>query len=174
MSLATGFVVPEQFPVTLLCCAILCVECFGCGMYIGMKARPRTFTKEHMEQFKEEHQKAFPKGEPAVGGWPDAGDGRYSDKLPYKTWVEFNNAMRVHMNFVEMLPVILFTLILGGLFVPVVTMWVAIVNTVARLIYTYSYLTKGSNSRYLGAVAGSLPLYIILIWTVVKLFTLAF
>ena len=82
--------------------------------------------------------------------------------------------MRVHMNFVEMLPIILLTLVLGGVFVPVVTMWVAIVNTLARLIYTFMYVSKGSNSRVLGAVAGSLPLYVILIWTVIKLGTMAF
>ena len=60
-------------------------------------------------------------------GHPDAGDGRYSDKLPYKQWVEFNNAVRVHMNFVEMLPVIVVTFIFGGIFLPRVTMYAAII-----------------------------------------------
>ena len=80
--------------------------------------------------------------------------------------------MRVHQNFVEMLPLILTTLVLGGLFVPVVTMWVAIVNTAARIIYSYMYMTKGPNSRILGAVAGSLPLYVVLIWSIVKICTM--
>ena len=82
--------------------------------------------------------------------------------------------MRTHTNFVEMLPVIVFTLVLGGLFLPRVTMWVAIVNAIARIIYTVMYATKGSNSRIIGAVAGSLPLYVVLIWTIIKLFILAF
>ena len=73
-----------------------------------------------------------------------------------------------------MLPVIVFTLVLGGLFLPKVTMWVAIVNAFARIIYTVMYVAKGSNSRVIGAVAGSLPLYVVLIWTIVKLFILAF
>jgi len=29
------------------------------------------------------------------------GSGRYSEKLEYKEWFEFNNAQRVHVNFVE-------------------------------------------------------------------------
>ena len=82
--------------------------------------------------------------------------------------------MRTHTNFVEMLPVIVTTLVLGGLFLPRVTMWVSIVNAFARIIYTVMYVAKGSNSRVIGAVAGSLPLYLVLIWTIVKLFILAF
>ena len=105
-------------------------------------------------------------------GHPDAGDGRYSDKLPYKQWVEFNNAIRVHMNFVEMLPICVVTFIVGGIFVPKVTMYVAIIQAVARLIYTFMYLAKGSNSRYLGAISGSIPLYVLLIWIIVKLIML--
>ena len=167
-------VVPEQFPVTMLATAVICLECFLIGIVVVGPARGKAFTAEHMAKFKDEHEKAFPGSEPAARGYPDAGEGRYSDKLPYKQWVEFNNAMRTHTNFVEMLPVIVFTLVLGGLFLPRVTMWVAIANAIARIIYTVMYATKGSNSRIIGAVAGSLPLYVVLIWTIVKLFILAF
>jgi hypothetical protein len=34
------------------------------------------------------------------GGYPDMGNGRYSAKLPYQEWYRFNNAQRVHNNFV--------------------------------------------------------------------------
>ena len=173
-TVAPQFVIPAEFPITMLCGVVLCIECFLCGMNVGLKARPKAFNKDFMEQFKEVHHEAFPGSDPAVGGHPDAGDGRYSDKLEYKDWVEFNNAMRVHVNFTEMLPVILVTLVLGGLFVPQVTMWVAIINTIARAIYATMYISKGSDSRVLGAVGGSLPLYIILIWATVKIAILAF
>ena len=169
-----SIVVPEQFPVTMLATAVICLECFLIGMVVVGPARTKAFNKEFMDQFKEEHERAFPGSQPAVGGAPDAGEGRYSDKLPYKHWVEFNNAMRTHVNFVEMLPVIVFTLVIGGLFLPRVTMWVAIINAVARIIYTVMYVSKGSNSRALGAIAGSLPLYVVLIWTIVKLAIQAF
>ena len=154
VSLPSSFVMPEQFPVTLLCCAVLCFQCFFIGMFVVGGARKKAFTPEFMEQFKEEHEKAFPGSSPAAGGHPDAGDGRYSDKLSYQQWNEFNVAMRTHMNFVEWMPTTLGTLILGGLYLPRVTMWVAIVNTVARGSYTYMYMTKGSENRKLATLAG--------------------
>ena len=120
-----------------------------------------------------EHEEAFPGTEPAVGGAPDAGEGRYSDKLPYKQWIDFNNAMRTHINFVEMLPVILVTLVIGGLLLPRVTMWVAILHLVSRLIYTVSYVQKGANARIWGVITG-LPIYAVLFWSFAKVAILAF
>ena len=75
---------PKEFPLVLLAGTILCIECFVISLVVVVPARMRTFTKEFMNQFNEEHKKFFPDSEPSVGGWPDAGDGRYSDKLPYK------------------------------------------------------------------------------------------
>ena len=79
--------------------------------------------------------------------------------MPYADWVNFNNAMRVHMNFVEMLPVVLTILCVSGLFLPKITMWVGFINAGARIIYTVMYVKRGGDSRVIGAVAGSLPLY---------------
>lgn len=75
--------------MVLLAGAILCLECFVIGVSV-VPTRMKLFNKEFMSQFTEEHKKYFPDGEPAVGGWPDAGEGRYSDKLAYKDWVDFN------------------------------------------------------------------------------------
>merc|ERR1719469_1589470 len=36
-----------------------------------------------MAQFKEMHEQAFPGSEPAPGGFPDCGEGRYAEKLSY-------------------------------------------------------------------------------------------
>ena len=94
-------VLPKEYPLVLLACVILCIECFLMGMCVVAPARFRTFNKEFMEQFKEEHSAAFPGTDPAVGGFPDCGEGRYSQKLAYADWITFNTAMRVHMNFVE-------------------------------------------------------------------------
>ena len=148
---------------------MICLECVVIGFVVVVPARMKHFNAQFMEQFKEEHKKSFPDSEPAVGGFPDAGDGRYSDKLDYKSWVEFNNAQRVHQNFVELLPVIVTFLLLGGLVLPKITMWIGFLHAFARIIYTFSYVKYGSNSRVLGAVAGSLPLYILGLTTLVKL-----
>ena len=157
----------------MLATTIICFECFVVGAIIIGPARKNTFSKEFMEQFKEEHQKAFPGTDPAIMGHPDAGDGRYSDKLEYKQWVDFNNRWRVHQNFVEFLPLMVTTLVIGGLFVPVVTMVVAIINALARIIYTIMYATKGSDNRVLAALTGNIPIYLLLVWTLVKVIILA-
>lgn len=153
-------VVPEEFPYVLLAGCILTIECFVIGGSI-FGPRTRCFNKDFMAQFKDEHKKYFPDGEPSVGGWPDAGEGRYSDKLAYKDWVEFNNHMRTHQNFVESLPVILIFLIVGGMVLPQAAAIIGFVNAVTRPVYTFMYAKYGSNSRVLGAVAGSLPLYLL-------------
>ncbi len=127
-----------------------------------------------MSQFTEEHKKFFPDSEPSVGGWPDAGEGRYSDKLSYKDWVNFNQRMRVHQNFVEMLPLILTFLVLGGLVLPKVAMYIGFINAAARIVYTISYVQCGANSRVVGAIAGSLPLYGLGIATLIRLLIYAF
>ena len=71
-------VVPEEFPYVLLAGCILTIECFVIGATI-VKPRTRCFDKKFMSQFTHEHKIHFPNGEPSVGGWPDAGEGRYSD-----------------------------------------------------------------------------------------------
>ena len=88
----TTITLPKEFPMVLLACTFLCLECWVIGFVVCVPARFKTFNKEFMDTFEDTY-----KGErPAVGGWPDAGDGRYSNKLDYKSWVEFNNRMRVH------------------------------------------------------------------------------
>ena len=71
--------------------------------------------------------------------------------------------MRVHLNFVEQLPIVLTILCVSGLFLPKIAMYVGFINAGARIIYTIMYVLRGSNYRVLGAVAGSLPLYLLMI-----------
>ena len=162
---ALSVVLPKEYPLVLLACVILCIECFLMGMVAVAPARFGLFNKDFMAQFEEEHEKAFPGSKPVVGGFPDCGDGRYADKLSYKDWVTFNNAMRVHQNFIEALPMVLAVLCIGGLFLPKTTMYVGFINAGARVIYAAMYLKKGSDSRVIGAVGGSLPLYLLAIAT---------
>ena len=134
---------------------------------IAYETRQKIFNREFMDQFNEEHEQAFPGTTPAVGGFPDAGEGRYAAKLPYEAQMKFNYAMRVHMNFVEQLPMLLSILCISGLFIPKATMYIGFINATARIIYTIMYVMRGGNYRVLGAVAGSLPLYGLAIATMV-------
>ena len=63
------------------------------------------------------------------------------------------------MNFVEMLPITLLFLCVGGLVLPQAAMYIGFIAAVARLAYTIGYVVWGSNSRLLGGILGSLPLY---------------
>ena len=80
----------------------------------------------------------------------------------------------MHQNFVEMLPLILTFLVLGGLVLPKAAMYIGFINAAARIVYTLSYIQCGANSRVIGAVAGSLPLYGLGIATLVRLLMFAF
>ena len=48
-------VLPKEYPLILLSGVILCIECFLIGMIVVARSRFSIFTKEFMEQFKEEH-----------------------------------------------------------------------------------------------------------------------
>ena len=88
-----------------------------------------------------------------MGGWPDSGDGRFSQKLPYKDWMHFNNSMRVHQNFVEQLPIMLTFLLIGGLVLPKMSAIVGVLVVVSRALYSLSYVKLGPNWRPVGALA---------------------
>ena len=151
--------VPKEFPLVLLACALICAECVVIGVISAIGARSTHFTEQFMQQFQAEHQKAFPETKAATLGHPDAGDGRYSEKLPYKSWVEFNNSMSVHQNFVEYLPVILALILIGGLIYPKCAVAVGFNFALCRGIYTVMYMKLGSDARYIGAIGGTGPVF---------------
>ena len=133
-------VVPKEFPLTLLACLIIGSECYVIGMVAVGKAREKYFSKEFMAQFDSKHGEAFPGQKAPAGGNPDCGDGRFSEELDYKSWVEFNSRMRVHANFVENLPVILTILTIAGLVLPKAAMYIGFLNAIARIVFTVLYI----------------------------------
>ena len=149
---------PKDYPLVVLSCVILCIECFFTGFSI-VPARMNAFNEKFMSQFDAEHEKHFPGEKPAVGGWPDDGNGRYSQKLSYKAWYDFNNAMRSHINFVESLPIVLGYLLIGGLVVPQYAYITGFVQVVTRVLYAVMYTKSGPNGRKAGAIIGALTLY---------------
>ena len=56
------------------------------------------------------------------GGYPDCGNGVYSEKLTYEHWHLFNRAQRGHLNFLESVTIVRFLVLVTGLEMP----WVAI------------------------------------------------
>ena len=147
-------VLPVQYPLILLSVALLCFECWFIGMFISNYARHTTFTKEFMAQFNDMHREATGKDQTGdSGGFPDCGDGRYAEKLGYAEWHRYCSFFRAHNNFVEQLPVIVTILVFSGLFLPKTTMWIGFINVISRGVYTFSYIYKGPNWRFVGALA---------------------
>ncbi len=92
-------------------------------------------------------------------GFPDAGSGRYADKLSYKDWISFNNVMRVHLNIVEQLPFLIPFIMIGGLILPKLVMYLAWLGVFSRAAYVIGYVTKGANARLFGAALNLFPNY---------------
>ena len=86
------------------------------------------------------------------GGHPDAGSGRFAHGLAYKDWYEFNNAQRVHINYVEQLPCILLLIGLTTITQPLAALILSSAYFVFRIIYTIGYFSGGPNARALGAI----------------------
>ena len=113
-----------------------------------------------MDQYRLEHQSNF--GDetlPTLGGFPDTGNGRYSDKMSYEKWYRFNLAMRTHQNMVESAPLTISFLLVGGFFYPKYALLAGVINVISKPLYTYSYLTKGPDGRRFSAVLGNLSCY---------------
>ena len=109
-----------------------------------------------MTKFKKEHEQGYDSDSDVTklkGGWPDSGEGRYSQKLTYKAWYEFNCSERAHQNFVEQLPIILIFLILGSFFLPRFALYTGYLVAVSRPLYALAYIVKGPDLRFVNALA---------------------
>ena len=134
----------------LLLLVLIAFECWFIP-YLGViPTRFKTFTGEILKQFSDEHKKAFGTTKVPRGGFPDCGEGRYSEKLPFKQWFTFNCAQRGHLNFVEHLPIALTLFLITGLTFPRWTAVLSVFYMIGRIIYARGYL-KGPSGRRLGA-----------------------
>jgi len=80
-------------------------------------------------------------------GYPDMGNGKYMDKRSYKDWFTFNNAQRGHQNYLEFLAITIVSLLIAGLFKPLLAATIGFVGILGREFYVfgYSYL---NNPKY--------------------------
>lgn len=86
------------------------------------------------------------------------GMGRYSDKLSYKDWYDFNNSQRAHYNFLEMSPSIFSLLPIAGLYFPIPAAALGLVLAISRLIYVIGYTTVGPEGRLIGSLGNHLSI----------------
>ena len=62
------------------------------GFIYGGEPRRTCFNYENLRHFDKEHKEAFgPQSEVDDRGYPDNGSGRYSTKMSYREWFDFNS-----------------------------------------------------------------------------------
>ena len=118
-----------------------------------MGARLKAFRGEILKKFVDSHQEAFPKEDKVPkNGYPDCGQGRYSEALDYKQWFLFNTAQRIHLNYLEHLPIVVIFTLVGGLHCATGAAISGVLWTIARFLYAEGYTKKGPKGRVVGAV----------------------
>lgn len=148
----TLFLIDAGYKWVLLAASVICFHFIITGFIVGGK-RGKTFNKEYLEtNFRLEHEEFYPGGKIAGGGYPDMGNGRYSDKLTYKEWFEFNSAQRIHYNYLESIAAVIAWILIGGLYFAWITFGFACVYLVSRIIYHVRYQSKGPDGRYIAVV----------------------
>jgi uncharacterized membrane protein YecN with MAPEG domain len=153
---------PELFPYVLLSMVIIAFQCFIIPFAYTVRVRSKVFTKDFMQQFWEEHHKAFPEDtleafEKSIG-FPDMGSGVFAKKLSYADWYKFSNAQRVHYNYLENLQLILVLIFIAGLKQPLAALILACIYFAGRTIYSFGYGMSGPNGRGIGSLIAGLAL----------------
>jgi len=133
-----------EFGWVIVVLAITAFHVVITGAPIG-SLRRKLFSKEFFA-------KKFPEiKDPPRNGYPDMGNGFYSQKLTHEDWVAFNNAQRAHYNFIEAAASAVALILGAGLFYPRVAAVLGLVYNVGRLLYSLGYRSLGPKGREIGA-----------------------
>jgi uncharacterized membrane protein YecN with MAPEG domain len=114
------------------------------------RVRSRVFNGQFMdEKFGDLHFKTF-QSAVSKNGYPDMGNGRYSEHLNYRDWYDFNNAQRVHYNYLENVNSYVVYLLAAALYHPFEAAILGAIIFVFRLVYAITYLRSGSDNPLRG------------------------
>ena len=106
--------------------------------------RKKYFTSSNLAKSFNEHKDAFPAdSQLPKSGYPDDGNGRYSDKLSFEEWFMLNNYMRVWQNLLEFTPMILILILIAGIEFPTWSSCIGLAFLVGRIIYGVGYVKSG-------------------------------
>eukprot|EP01017_Pseudomicrothorax_dubius_P051011 TRINITY_DN9747_c0_g1_i1.p1 TRINITY_DN9747_c0_g1~~TRINITY_DN9747_c0_g1_i1.p1 ORF type:complete len:161 (+),score=35.82 TRINITY_DN9747_c0_g1_i1:122-604(+) len=137
-----GLKIANKYGLVVLTATAIGAECIFTGYGAVGRVRNKVFSKKFMEEnFKEIHTREVGSELPPLG-YPDMGNGRYSDKLSYKEWFEFNNAQRAHYNFVEQVGIVIPVTLVAGIGFPLIASGLGSSYAVGRLLYTLGYSSK--------------------------------
>lgn len=145
--------IPLPYAMMLLGEALILFQYIFSMYFFTMAARLRAFNSDFMKQFDNEHEFAFPeRPKRPQYGYPDCGNGYYSKKLSYAAWFDMNNGQRVQLNFLEQLPIVMVSTLVGGFAFPWVAFAFQLVFFIGRLLYSFGYTKCGPSARVPGAM----------------------
>ena len=140
----TVFELTKDYGLVILASSAVAFEYYLTPLIFVSPVRRRVFTKEFLEKnFGHIHRKEIG-GEVPRGGYPDHGDGRYSQALSYKDWLDLSSAYRVHLNFAEQIGIIIPFTLIAGVRYPKVAAYLGFGYAVSRIVYGLGYLHKPS------------------------------
>ena len=96
------------------------------------------------------------------------GMGRYSERLSYKDWFEFNKGQRIHYNYLESLTPVVFWLLIAGTYYT----WVAVAFGAAyifgRIVYHIGYSRSGPSGRVAGLIICQITAPVLFVFALVS------
>jgi uncharacterized membrane protein YecN with MAPEG domain len=165
--MADFFLLPSDYGYPMLSSLGVIFACFATGTTVGAKRQqifPLDFMKEH---FGHHHKEAM--GQDIIsGGFPDCGEGLYSDKLSYKDWFQYASTQRSHMNFVENLVILVSVILFAGLSYPVEAGIAGLAILIGRVLYIIGYRASGPAGRQVGNMIGTLGYFAAIVLSVLS------
>lgn len=144
---ATIITLPPLYGWVLLDAVLIGIHILLTGFAVA-PLRRRLFRKE----FFETHFPQLLKGKFSIkGGYPDAGQGRYSDKLSDEDWIQFNSYQRAHANYIEGAVTVIVALLISGLTFPRSAALAGLMYIIGRQVYNFGYWFSGPGGRGSGA-----------------------
>ena len=134
-----SIIAPKDMPYILMGIVVNMFLCTITPPLVVIQQRLSTFNLEYLSNFAVEHEDNFPGTYIPAGGIPDHGSGWYSKKLDYRNWFQFNVRHRIHMNFVESLPVNFMFSFLCAFYYPKIALLGTWGLVAGRIIYTIGY-----------------------------------
>ncbi|KRW99077.1 hypothetical protein PPERSA_11678 [Pseudocohnilembus persalinus] len=154
------FSLPQEYGFVLIGAACVAFLIILQGFVVIGSRRSKFFSKDFMKQFEAEHKRHFTSDITKSDGYPDMGNGLYGQKLPYDQWREFNQAQRVHYNFLEHIASVLVFILITGISYPWPAVGLSAATVIGRICYGFYIGDKGANNplRITGALLGDIVL----------------
>ncbi len=155
-------------------CLAIVAEYFFISLVIPMQARNKAFPYHWLKaNFGEDHVNAFSEKIPKQG-YPDLGDGHYGKTLSYRSWYELSVAQRTAYNYMEQLPIILFSTMVAGMVWWIPATCLAGLFFFGRILFTIGMTSsKGTSARFPGFAILMLGLFPQMILATVGCFRIA-